>query len=237
MMDHSDWLVRLRPDLLRYCRSLCGKGAQVWEAEDIAQEVVAKLLSRCTEDPDFRPSKTYVLRTARNLWIDRLRKRQEVPLPEMPVSPETAAYRDDSPYAVRELLDTLIRRLPPRPFVILLLCDVFGFTAKETANCIDSTEVAVQVALSRARSRLRQLVSRGLGPDDDASSALISVPQSRLLDKVTEAFRRHDPKRIYQAYLDLYESGSTIARIRTTPGGLLSFTFRDPEGNLLMITG
>ncbi|MBM7568633.1 sigma-70 family RNA polymerase sigma factor [Paenibacillus sacheonensis] len=237
MMDHSDWLIGLRPDLLRYCRSLCGRGTQGWEAEDVAQEVVTKLLGRRAQDPEFRPTKTYVLRTARNLWIDRLRKRQEVPVPDMPEWLETSAYRDESPYATRELLDTLIRRLPPRPFVILLLCDIFGFTAKETANCIDSAEVAVQVALSRARSRLRQLASREPGPDAAAASASISVPQARLLDEVAEAFRRHDPKRIYQAYLRLYESGATITRIRTSPGGILSFTFRDPDGNLLMVSG
>jgi RNA polymerase sigma-70 factor (ECF subfamily) len=40
----------------------------------------------------------------------------------------------------RELLELLAERLPPRMAVILLLMDVFDFTAKETAEWIGSRE-------------------------------------------------------------------------------------------------
>jgi len=235
-MEHreEEW-VGMRPELLRYCRKLCGDGAQGWQAEDIAQETIAKLWTRCSEEPGFVPTKPYALRTARNLWIDRLRKRGEIPFGEVPEIRRQAGGQPTA--ATRELLESLLDRLAPKAFVLLLLCDVFGFTAKEAASRLDATEGAVQVALSRARARLRRLASEA----DDLSGREPSVRQqgadADLLDEVSEAFRRHDPYRIYKAYLSLYESGSALIAMQSSSDGLLTFTFRDPEGNLFRVTG
>jgi RNA polymerase sigma-70 factor (ECF subfamily) len=59
-----------------------------------------------------------------------------------------------------ELLELLAERLPPRMVVIILLMDVFDFTAKETAELISSKETTVQVTLGRARTRLRRMANR-----------------------------------------------------------------------------
>jgi RNA polymerase sigma factor (sigma-70 family) len=231
------WLAQIRPELLRYCRSLtCNE----WDAEDLVQDTLIRLLDRLNAEPGLSLSKPYVFRAARNLWIDYCRKRQRqasVPFDELAAEP--AARPGDDAMVTRELLEQLMHRLLPKPFVIVLLCDVFGLTAKQTGACINMAEGTVQVALSRARKRLRQLALRD--PDAAAADQTNVQPRgnesfARLLEAVTVAFRRHDPRLIYDAYVRLFESGSHLAVI-SSQGGRLYFTFRDPDGNLLMVSG
>ncbi|MBW5448325.1 sigma-70 family RNA polymerase sigma factor [Cohnella sp. CFH 77786] len=240
-LELAERLSDLRPELLRYCRSLSGSD---WEAEDLVQDTIIKVIDRCRSAPEVTPNRPYVFRAARNLWIDRVRKNRH----SVPVSPEKLPERADpgsripDPYATREMLELLMHRLLPKSFVILLLCDVFQLTARQTASCIDMAEGSVQVALSRARSRLRQLAGRESAAPKAPASVKPEKPQgdpaltAKLLEAVTEVFRRHDPRLIYGAYLRLFESGSSIEAIRAC-AGRLSFTFRDPDGNMLIVTG
>jgi RNA polymerase sigma factor (sigma-70 family) len=211
-----------------------------WEAEDLVQDSLVRVLDRLKAEPGLSLSKSYVMRVARNLWIDRYRKQRRQPtVPYDELVPSHTAITADDSLVTRELLEQLMHRLLPKPFVIVLLSDVFQLTAKETASCINMEEGAVQVALSRARKRLKQLALRG---DDSESSPMISQrPKEannfmQLLESVMDAFRRHDPYLIHDAYVRLFESGSHLALLRTQAGQLY-FTFRDPNGNLLMVTG
>jgi RNA polymerase sigma factor (sigma-70 family) len=231
--EMSVWFAELRPDLLRYCRSLCGNS---WDTEDIVQDTFIKVMNRFKDQPEQVINKTYLFRTAKNIWIDICRGKQrhaQVPFEE---NHQEATSYDHPHYTTQELLEALFDRLLPKPFVILLLCDVFGFTAKETANHIGATEGSVQVALSRSRKRLHQLASRG-----DAVSPVVgirsnSIESSHLLDAVIDAFRRHNPHQIYKAYSRLFVSGARINAIKAVAGRLY-FTFQDPDGNVLMVSG
>lgn len=230
--EMSVWFAELRPDLLRYCRSLCGNS---WDTEDIVQETFIKLMNRFKAKPDQVINKTYVFRTAKNIWIDMCRgkpRHDQLPLEDIHLEP--TSY-DHPLHSTQELLEGLFERLLPKPFVILLLCDVFGFTAKETATHIGATEGSVQVALSRSRSRLHQLASRG-----DAVSPIVrahsnSIESNHLLEAVIDAFRRHNPHQIYRAYSRLFISSARINAIKAVAGRLY-FTFQDPDGNVLMVS-
>lgn len=235
--DHPvAWLTQTRPDILRYCRALTGNS---WEADDLAQDTIVRVLDRVNTEPDMVLTKPYVFRAARNLWIDRCRRRQRH---------GSVSYRDnvgeqegtgDEALITRELLEQLMHRLSPKPFVIVLLCDVFGMTARETGNCIQMTEGTVQVALSRARKKLRELAQSG---DDDVAVQSKNTRQTSdseslasLLEAVTAAFRRHNPTLIYHAYLRLFETQTRISAIRSRSGRLY-FTFCDPDGNVFMVS-
>src|SRR3954464_7405439 len=62
----------LRPELYRYCRYLT---RSPWDAEDLAQDVLAQaftILSRMGHAPPN--PRAWLFRVASNLWIDRLRR-------------------------------------------------------------------------------------------------------------------------------------------------------------------
>lgn len=236
--DLEGMLTDVRPELLRYCRSLTGRE---WEAEDLAQETLIRVLCRHAKMPGIKVNKPYVFRIARNLWIDRCRlgrRQTSVSFEELDPCAAPAAPAESDFLITRELLEELMYRLTPKPFVIVLLCDVFGMTAKEAGRCIDAAEVSVQVALSRARKRLRRLaLQEPEGPPDGGFPHRKSpeAVHAKLLSSVAEAFRRYDPRLIYEAYLHLFEHGCRIAEIHAK-GCRCFLTLHDPDGNLLMIS-
>ncbi|WP_405462665.1 RNA polymerase sigma factor [Paenibacillus sp. HJGM_3] len=234
-------LEALRQPLLRYCLQLAGSR---WDAEDLVQDTMVRLLDAAAERPERETGFRYACRTARNLWIDRWRRSQRgarlvrAEAAHSQSAPDRAAGDMD----VREHLEELAWRLSPKPFVILLLMDVFDFTAKETAAWLGGTEVAVQVALSRARSRLQSLrrpagaTGRAVGSRAAERQAALSGPGSAaFFEAVLDAFRRREPVAMQEAYLSLTASGAQLQRLRSM-GGKVYFTFKDPDGNLLMVT-
>ncbi|TLS50891.1 RNA polymerase sigma factor [Paenibacillus antri] len=224
-------LARIGPELRAYCRSLCGDD---WEADDLAQEATLKTIDRWRAEPARPLTKAYVYRAARNVWIDRCRSRARRPaVPLETLGREPAAAEAPDPAATRELLERLMRLLPPKPFVALLLCDVFGWTAGEAGARIDMAEGAVQATLSRARRRLRELADLG-GSERPPPEAGAAGASAGLLEAAAEAFRRHDPHLIYDAYLRIRESGSRMTDVRVREGRLY-FAIRDRDGISVMI--
>jgi RNA polymerase sigma-70 factor (ECF subfamily) len=147
----------------------------------------------------------------------------------------------DAELNVREHLEELAWRLPPKPFVILLFMDVFDFTARETAAWLGGTEVAVQVALSRARARLQRMKRSGRekGPAAGSKREVIAAAGNAFecaafFEAVLEAFRCRQPSAIQEAYFSLIASGARLQGIRAL-GGKVYFTFQDPDGNVIMV--
>ena len=76
---------------------------------------------------------------------------------------EPAADRDEEPDAVAVTRETIelafiaaLQHLPPRPRAVLILRDVLGWPARQTAEQLGLTEAAATSALHRARSTLRE---------------------------------------------------------------------------------
>ena len=79
--------------------------------------------------------------------------------------------------------------LSPRARAVLILRDVLGFSARETAETLNSTTEAVAMTLSRARAALRErapsrTTSRPPGP--------APRPKTRLVSRLTAALTAHD---------------------------------------------
>src|SRR5438128_12695318 len=71
---YVDLLVPLRPALYGYCRRLAGN---VWDAEDLVQDTLLRGFGHWgVTYPKIREPRAYLLRTATNVWIDTLRRRE-----------------------------------------------------------------------------------------------------------------------------------------------------------------
>jgi RNA polymerase sigma-70 factor (ECF subfamily) len=178
--------------------------------------------------------KAYLLRIAKNAWIDGLRKKSssEQYLEDMQMDNLQA----ETDFHLRESFELLASRLSIRQSVLLLMIDVFGFSAKKTALHIGSTEGAVKEALKRTRLRLAKLAA---DPDGTTAKAISHPPDERmntgLLDVFVEAFRSGNVHRIYQSYQNIRSSGMEVARVWHNEE-YVYFDFCDPDGHLLRVT-
>lgn len=148
-------LAPLRPDLLRYC---CGLTGNLWDGEDLLQDVLLRVFGQLGKSgADLIHPRAYLVRTATNLWVDRLRRAN---LERAYVAAEGAEPPQDTPPAsqvvdVRAAAHALFLTLAPRERAAVLLSDVLDFSLQETANVLKTTVGAIKAALHRGRSRLR----------------------------------------------------------------------------------
>jgi len=225
-------LPSLQAKMQQYCLHVTGER---WEAEDLLQETMIKVMRAVEAKPDRPITNAYLYRIASNAWKDRLKKEKAVKsvteeeLRDMP--------GEDGGLSTRELLETLADRLSPRAVVILLLMDVLDFTARETADFLSMSEGTVQVSLGRARTRLKklhQLQQAGIEAKPD-TGAQAGTADGLDLDALVDAFRRRDPKAICASYLQMTKLRIRISSLRRVRGSL-AFYMEDPDGNVWMIT-
>jgi len=161
----------LRPELYRYCRHLT---RSPWDAEDLAQDVLARAFVTLGKLGTAPPNpRAWLFRVASNAWIDRQRRPQRVP------EPEPGAQVD--PRATREAAGTLIARLAPQERAAVVLKDVFDLPIEDIAEALSTTPNAVKAALHRGRGKLA-----------DQPLAEERVPTPAALDAFVEAFDQHD---------------------------------------------
>jgi len=250
MPAHSNFFVQQRFQqeteqrqafLRAYCRKLAGSP---WDAEDLMQETLIKVyrsLKRCEARPITR---TYLCRIANHAWIDMVRRRKSgwEPLEEEAVANATPPDAAE----VREALELLADQLPARQAVIVLMMDVFDYTARETAERLEATEGAVQAALHRARAKLKWIAAQSKQTADRLATGRSAAPLSAgnrarplgladLLQSFLHAFQHGESEAIVQAYHALSQSGISVRKTERQ-AGVLRLYFRDPDGHLLMVT-
>lgn len=210
------------------------------------QEVLAKIHRALQQTPDREMSKSYVRQIANNAWIDHCRSRQAkisvAEFDEMLHQPKTAPVSEIS---VREMFEQLADRLNVRQMVLILLVDIFQFTASETAQLIHSTQGAVKEGLKRARQRLISLAAQlrenhedTLANDrqrrrrDAENEATKQSLSKEMFEQFLAAFRTGDVSAICRNYLLLAKNGVHVEKV-TAAGTRVFFTFRDPNGHLI----
>ena len=168
-----DELAPLRPALFGYCRKLAGN---VFDAEDLAQDALLRAFAQwgVTEPPIQNP-KAYLLRTATNVWIDTLRRREteaRAPLADPEASPAPGP-RPDATSELREAGARLLSRLAPQERAALLLRESFDMSLEEIAELLATTTGAVKAALHRGRDRVREPVVRHPSPSPELIDCFI----------------------------------------------------------------
>jgi RNA polymerase sigma-70 factor, ECF subfamily len=205
-----------RRELTGYCYRMLGSG---FEAEDAVQETLVRAWQG-SEGFEGRSSlRSWLYRIATNICLDmaRGRGRRAQPMDFGPartadsfegltrpehawVSPipdgrilaadadpaEVAATRD----TVRLAFVAALQHLPPNQRAVLIMREVLGFSAKESADALDTSVASINSALQRARrtiddklpERSQQTTLRALGDDEIRS----------LVERYVDAWERND---------------------------------------------
>lgn len=169
---YLDCLAPFRSELHRYCCKLTGN---VWDGEDLVQDTLIRVFSMLGKiDTQLDNPKGYLIRTATNLWIDRVRRSaREQELLQLAAqeegSEDAAAIELDAHTAARELL----QRLPPQERAAVVLKDVLDYSLDEAAAVLKTSVGAVKSALHRGRVRVATGASASRTPPP--SRALVAA--------------------------------------------------------------
>ncbi|HEX5832108.1 MAG TPA: RNA polymerase sigma factor [Gemmatimonadaceae bacterium] len=151
MRNHFSALVDAhRPALWRYCLRLTGSP---WDAEDLPQDTLLRAFAQLPKFYQPIDARGYLFRIASNAWIDTIRRARRAPETlDLDVAARVPASAPPVDAAeVHAAMEALVHALPPRQWVVVLLAEAFGFTAREIAGMLETTEGAVKAALHRAR--------------------------------------------------------------------------------------
>ena len=159
-------LGRIRPLVIRYCRSRLGRTEHSCNtADDVAQEVCVAVYRALPNYRNLgRPFLSFVYGIAAHKVADARRsaaRDRSEPTADAPdgvsttAGPEQLLLRGEASEQMRALMD----KLTEKQRQILVLRIVQGLSADETADVLDSTPGAVRVAQHRALTRLRRIMA------------------------------------------------------------------------------
>ncbi len=156
MSFEADLLVWL-PQLRRYARALSGDPA--W-ADDLVQDTLERALNKSRL---WRPDsnlRAWLLTLLRNLFIDQLRARREVAVDDesAPWQHQAAPAGEVDGLVLRDVQRALYR-LPVEQREVLLLVGLEELSYQEAATVLGVPIGTVMSRLSRARERMRALLS------------------------------------------------------------------------------
>ena len=173
-----------RRELHLHCYRMLGS---LDEADDALQETLLRAWRGLRRFEPRSPIAAWLQAIATNVCltgISRRRRRREIPaeiawsseLVHLQPYPDRLLDELAEPAAAAELRESVelafvaaLQLLPPRQRAVLILRDVLGWSAKETAQTLDSSTASVNSALHRARSTLegaREAAARPHGSAD-----------------------------------------------------------------------
>ena len=141
------------------------------DAEDVTQETYLRLW-RAITDTSIESPRSYILRTARNLALDVIRKQTKREEADSVVQGEDKEFeielvdtdpasRPDIDYlqkAEKETVRESINELPTSARELIILRDLEGLPYSEIANVLGIPEGTLKSKLFRARERLRKII-------------------------------------------------------------------------------
>ena len=195
---------RYRRELQVHCYRITGS---VQDAEDLVQETLLAAWRGLDGFEGRASMRTWLYRIATNRCLNALRVRgrrlpepppptghaPKPPAPSRQLEPIWLEPLPDEPYARYESREAIglafiggLQRLPPRQRAALVLRDVLGFRASETAEMLGVTEASANGALRRARAALGEGAEREQAPLPD------SAAERAVVARFVEAFEGGD---------------------------------------------
>ena len=129
------------------------------DAEDALQEALLRAWRALPSFEGRSSLRSWLYRIVTNASLDAIKRRSDrvVPMEQEPpaVSPETDPECSiERREALTRALIATRRILPEREREVLIMREALGFSAKETADRLETTVAAVNSALQRARARI-----------------------------------------------------------------------------------
>ncbi|MCW3793686.1 RNA polymerase sigma factor [Paenibacillus sp. LS1] len=223
------------PDLMgslyAYCLSLT---KSVPDTEDLVQETCLKVLSSSVAGSSGMNKdinwEAYLIRIARNSWIDILRQSERLAYKLDSLKPLLHEMEEERRFEELEsAVQLLVDKLPPWQRVIYVLRELMGYKAAETAEMLDTTEGAVKAALSRARSTIAEVRHRSEQSDAELQYEAGAVENNREeLRSYLLAFRNGDTAQIIDLCLNRTDDPMAVA------GTILQQTLPSPSMQPMM---
>jgi RNA polymerase sigma-70 factor, ECF subfamily len=205
-----------RRELLLHCYRMLGS---LPDAEDAVQETLLRAWRYRDSLKKGAPLRPWLYRVATNACLDAIARDERRallaakaeaddgagasledvvwlgPIPDAVLEPPTPTTSTPEAIAVsRETIEigflTVIQLLTPQQRAALILCDVLDWSAKEAADLLDTSMAAVNSALQRARTRLRERLP--LRKPVWPASVDASAAERDLLKKLVEASEAAD---------------------------------------------
>ena len=185
-----------RRELIAYCYRLTGS---LTEAEDMVQESLLRAF-KALETFEGRASlRAWLYRIAHNLCVNHVQRRPPLwqSLEEVEqAAPDTAQFGQEREN-VRLGFVALVQSLPPRQRAALVLRDVLGWSAEETARILETTVPGVKNALARARQTLASHPSGG-DPDEVRDLAASDPEAQATVAQWVDAFEKGNTARMVE---------------------------------------
>jgi RNA polymerase sigma-70 factor (ECF subfamily) len=142
--------VRFADEVYSYVRGIVRDSH---EAEDVTQNVFAKLMTaiRRYEERDV-PFAAWILTVSRNVALDHVRARRQIPVEEVHTSDEG---HDQTELERAQSLREALRRLPPEQREVLVLRHIAGLSPGEIAVRLGKSEGSIHGLHHRGRSALQ----------------------------------------------------------------------------------
>lgn len=204
----------LMSSLYAYCLSLTGS---TWEAEDLVQDTCVKMLASsamksCGTKQEMN-WEAYLIRIARNTWIDVIRKREKLACKLDSLKPFMQECAEEERLEeIESAVQILVNELPSWQRAIYILRELMGYTTAETAEMLDTSEGAVKAALNRARSALERVRRSRLETEGEAASGADEDSASaEQLRSYLMAFRSGDTARLIDLCLNRTDDPVAVA--------------------------
>ncbi|MBS4197100.1 sigma factor-like helix-turn-helix DNA-binding protein [Lederbergia citri] len=206
----EDKIEQLYPRLEQYCYFLA---QNKWDGDDIAQESMVKaILKYGHTQHEITPA--LLNKIAYHCWVDMVRKRKHEKLESDNEFIENESSNNAAGIVDRmDIIQHISKHLTPKQAVIFLLKEAFQYQAKEIAEILNTTEIAVKSIVSRTKKRLEK------SHQDEAGFSVEPFwreeDQELLSDLFYQALNAQDPNELIKAIPSFHslESEAVIPKL------------------------
>jgi RNA polymerase sigma-70 factor (ECF subfamily) len=157
-MDKKDFdniFILLKDKVFRFARFLMQDET---EAEDVTQDIFEKLWLNQDKIPNFNNIESYVIRSTKNLCLDRIKHRNVVlkSSKDLKYTNNNLIEPDNDKKEMSNLIKEVIKELPKTQQMIIHLRDIEGYEFEEISKITGVEVNTIRVNLSRARKRVKE---------------------------------------------------------------------------------